>query len=255
VGSVAGELRSPSHVLSVLALRWRPRTFEEVVGQQTVTRTLQNALSSGRIGHAFLLSGARGVGKTTTARILAKALNCSRGDKPTPRPCDKCPACQEITAGASLDVQRSTAPPTMASSRCGSCARARATTRPGTASRSGSSTRSTCSRPGPSTPCSRPGGASAPRQVHLRHHRVPQAPRHHPLEMPAVRVPDDPGPRALRSPAAGSPTRGVRVSDEALPGWPEPPRAACATPSRCSIRSSRSAGPRSRTRTSRPCWG
>jgi len=89
----------------VLALRWRPRTFEEVVGQQTVTRTLQNALSSGRIGHAFLLSGARGVGKTTTARILAKALNCSRGEQPTPRPCDECPACEEITAGTALDVQ------------------------------------------------------------------------------------------------------------------------------------------------------
>src|SRR5687767_11636162 len=88
----------------VLARKWRPKTFEEVVGQETVTRTLQNALASGRIGHAFLLCGARGVGKTTTARILAKALNCSQSDGPTPKPCGECPACVEITAGTSLDV-------------------------------------------------------------------------------------------------------------------------------------------------------
>ena len=87
----------------VLARKWRPRTFDEVVGQATVTRTLRNALASGRIGHAFLLSGARGVGKTTTARILAKALNCVKG--PTADPCGECDSCREITAGTSLDVQ------------------------------------------------------------------------------------------------------------------------------------------------------
>src|SRR5688572_30033382 len=88
----------------VLARKWRPKTFEQVVGQSTVTRTLQNALASGRIGHAFLLSGARGVGKTTTARILAKALNCSKGDAPTAHPCGECSSCTEIAAGNSLDV-------------------------------------------------------------------------------------------------------------------------------------------------------
>ena len=66
-----------------LARKWRPRTFDEVVGQPTVTRTLKNALGTGRIGHAFLFAGARGVGKTTTARILARALNCARGEGPT----------------------------------------------------------------------------------------------------------------------------------------------------------------------------
>jgi DNA polymerase-3 subunit gamma/tau len=88
----------------VLARKWRPKTFEQVVGQTTVTRTLQNALSSGRIGHAFLLSGARGVGKTTTARILAKALNCGKGEAATASPCDECSSCAEITSGSSLDV-------------------------------------------------------------------------------------------------------------------------------------------------------
>jgi DNA polymerase-3 subunit gamma/tau len=87
----------------VLARKWRPQTFDEVVGQSTVTRTLRNALASGRVGHAFLLSGARGVGKTTTARILAKALNCVKG--PTADPCGECDSCKEITAGTSLDVQ------------------------------------------------------------------------------------------------------------------------------------------------------
>src|SRR5262245_41814931 len=89
----------------VLARKWRPRTFSEVVGQGTVMRTLQNALASGRIGHAFLLSGARGVGKTTTARILARALNCSATDGPTAEPCGECASCVEIAAGSSLDVQ------------------------------------------------------------------------------------------------------------------------------------------------------
>jgi DNA polymerase-3 subunit gamma/tau len=89
----------------VLARKWRPRTFAEVVGQGTVTRTLQNALASGRIGHAFLLSGARGVGKTTTARILARALNCAKGEGPTAEPCGECASCLEIAAGTSLDVQ------------------------------------------------------------------------------------------------------------------------------------------------------
>ena len=89
----------------VLARKYRPRTFDEVVGQETVTRTLRNALASGRIGHAFLLSGARGVGKTTTARLLARALNCAKGDVPTPGPCGECAPCVEIAAGTCLDVQ------------------------------------------------------------------------------------------------------------------------------------------------------
>ncbi len=86
----------------VLARKWRPQTFEEVVGQEPITRTLQNAIAADRVAHAFLFSGPRGVGKTSVARILAKALNCATG--PTPHPCNTCQACREITNGSSMDV-------------------------------------------------------------------------------------------------------------------------------------------------------
>ena len=86
----------------VLARKWRPKTFAEVVGQPVVTRTLQNAVSQGRVAQAYLFSGMRGVGKTTMARILAKALNCESG--PAHGPCDACGPCREIASGRSLDV-------------------------------------------------------------------------------------------------------------------------------------------------------
>jgi DNA polymerase-3 subunit gamma/tau len=86
----------------VIARKWRPQTFADVVGQQHVTRTLANAVQSGRVAHAYIFSGARGVGKTTTARILAKALNCAKG--PAAEPCNECDSCREIGLGNSLDV-------------------------------------------------------------------------------------------------------------------------------------------------------
>lgn len=88
----------------VLARKWRPQTFEDVVGQEHVTRTLQNAIRAGRISHAFLLIGSRGIGKTTTARILAKALNCTTADGPTAEPCGHCDNCTSIAAGNDIDV-------------------------------------------------------------------------------------------------------------------------------------------------------
>ena len=81
----------------VLARKWRPQTFDDIVGQEHVGQTLMNAIRSNRVAHAFLFTGVRGVGKTTAARVLAKALNCEHG--PTPDPCGECPACRAIRDG------------------------------------------------------------------------------------------------------------------------------------------------------------
>ncbi len=86
----------------VFALKWRPQRFADVVGQEHVTRPLQNAIRENRVPHAFLLTGGRGVGKTTTARILAKALVCEHG--PSPEPCNECRLCKEVTAGSAMDI-------------------------------------------------------------------------------------------------------------------------------------------------------
>jgi DNA polymerase-3 subunit gamma/tau len=86
----------------VIARKFRPQSFDQMVGQEAIRRTIENSIKSGRIHHAYLFTGARGVGKTTTARILAKALNCVNG--PTTQPCDKCASCVEISASRSIDV-------------------------------------------------------------------------------------------------------------------------------------------------------
>jgi len=86
----------------VLARKWRPQSFDDIAGQEHITRTLRNAIRSNRIAHAYLFTGVRGVGKTTAARILAKALNCVKG--PTPNPCNQCSFCAEITNGNCIDV-------------------------------------------------------------------------------------------------------------------------------------------------------
>ena len=86
----------------VLARKWRPQQFDEVVGQEHVTTTLKNAIAKGRVAHAYLFTGPRGIGKTSMARILAKALNCAEGSIASP--CDRCPSCKGIIAGNSMDV-------------------------------------------------------------------------------------------------------------------------------------------------------
>jgi DNA polymerase-3 subunit gamma/tau len=86
----------------VIARRYRPQTFDELVGQEHIARALQQAIAGGRVGHAYLFTGARGVGKTSAARILAKALNCVHG--PTPTPCNECDVCRRVSAGDDVDV-------------------------------------------------------------------------------------------------------------------------------------------------------
>src|SRR3979411_2868411 len=103
---------SPSRIISVsfpmiytdLAHKSRPPKFSDVIGQEHVTRTLQNAIEQGRSAHGYIFSGHRGIGKTTVARILAMALNCRSKDKPVPEPCGICESCTEIRAGNAVDV-------------------------------------------------------------------------------------------------------------------------------------------------------
>lgn len=101
------ELRDQHHESSaagytVVARRYRPQTFDELIGQEHVARALKQAISGGRVGHAYLFTGARGVGKTSAARVLAKALNCVQG--PTPTPCNECDVCLSVTSGDDVDV-------------------------------------------------------------------------------------------------------------------------------------------------------
>jgi DNA polymerase III subunit gamma/tau len=88
----------------VLARKYRPKTFDELIGQEGMVRTLTNAFATGRIAHAFMLTGVRGVGKTTTARIIARALNCTATGAPTADPCGVCPDCVAILADRHPDV-------------------------------------------------------------------------------------------------------------------------------------------------------
>ena len=82
--------------------KWRPQDFSDLIGQEHISETLSNAISTGKVAHAYLFSGPRGTGKTSTAKILAKALNCEHG--PTPTPCNQCVCCQKINDGSFMDV-------------------------------------------------------------------------------------------------------------------------------------------------------
>jgi DNA polymerase-3 subunit gamma/tau len=118
----------------VLARKWRPRSFETLVGQEHVVRALTHALSTGRLHHAYLFTGTRGVGKTTISRILAKALNCETGVTPTP--CNQCAACTAIDADRFPTTSRWTPPPTAASTTWPRCSTRRCMRRCRAATRS-----------------------------------------------------------------------------------------------------------------------
>ena len=100
----SAQIATMSTAYQVLARKYRPKQFDEVVGQPHIVRTLENAIGRKRIAHAYLFVGPRGTGKTTLARIFAKALNCEKSKEPTAAPCDECSNCKEITAGNSMDV-------------------------------------------------------------------------------------------------------------------------------------------------------
>ncbi|MBX3415317.1 MAG: DNA polymerase III subunit gamma/tau [Pirellulales bacterium] len=102
LGSDGGHETGRQGEYLVVARRYRPQSFDELIGQEHVGRALSNAITTGRVGHAYLFTGARGVGKTSSARIFAKALNCEQG--PTPTPCNECDACLRISTGDDVDV-------------------------------------------------------------------------------------------------------------------------------------------------------
>ena len=140
----------------VLARKYRPQTFAELIGQDAMVQTLGNAIERGRIAHAFLLTGVRGVGKTSTARLIAKALNCIGPDGqggPTIDPCGVCEPCRAIAEGRHIDVIEMDAARTPASTTSARSSRRCAMPRSRRATRSTSSTKSTCCRRTRSTRC------------------------------------------------------------------------------------------------------
>ncbi len=241
----------------VTATRKRPQIFAELVGQEFVAATLTNALRQGAIAHAYLFAGPRGVGKTSVARILAKALNCERG--PTDTPCGVCASCLEIARGAALDVIEIDGASNTSVNDVREI-RDEVLFAPQTGPVQGLHHRRGAHALQQRLQCAAEDhrGAAAVRGVHLRHHGGAQGPRHHPIALPAVQLPAH-----LRRGDQGQAARGRR------PSWAWRPRTRpspgsrrrrpgpCATPTRCSTRWSRSReapSPWRRSARSSACW-
>ena len=175
----------------VLARKYRPSTFDDLIGQDAMVRTLTNAFATGRIAHAFMLTGVRGVGKTTTARLLARALNYELPDGSITGPTIKMPVlgvhCQAIIEGRPSDVSSSTPP--AARGRRDARAHRRGALRAGRGPLQGLHHRRSAHALGAGLQraAEDAGRAAAARQVHLRHHRDPQGAGDHPVALPALR--------------------------------------------------------------------
>jgi DNA polymerase-3 subunit gamma/tau len=204
----------------VIARKYRPQTFHDVVNQEHVKTTLENAIAQKRIAHGYIFSGQRGTGKTTVARILARCLNCIQG--PTATPCGVCASCLEITAGGAWTSSKSTPPPTAASTKCANCARTSAISRRATATRSSSSTKPTRSPTKPSTRSSRPSRSRRVGGLRALHHGSAQDSGHHRFPLPALQLPlggfRRPHPRAWRGSASRKASRPI---PKRWPCWPQ----------------------------------
>ena len=195
----------------VLARKYRPANFEELIGQDALVRTLRNAFAQNRVAHAFMLTGVRGVGKTTTARIIARALNCIGPDGtggPTPEPCGVCPECLAILADRHPDVQELDAAVEQRHRRRAGAARAAALP-PGPGALQGH-------HPGRGPhavdrgvqrAAEDAGGTAGPGEIHAGDDRAAQGPGHHPLPLP-----DLPPASACRRPSCAP-------ISPASPGW------------------------------------
>ena len=183
----------------VLARKYRPQRFSELIGQEHVARTLSNAIAANRVHHAFLFTGARGVGKTSAARILAKALSCEKG--PTAEPCGVCDICQEIAGGRAVDVIEIDAASNTKVEETKSVLRGGALPA-GAGAAQGLHHRRGPHAVGAFVECAAQdaGGAAAARGVRVRHDRGAQDPGDDPVALPALRLQADPDGAADHAP-------------------------------------------------------